>query len=177
MNELDAARQAILNEEEGAAFYSLAADNTSNPDAKEAFLSLKDQELKHAEWLRSLYNRLISTSSITNLEWETLAEIEFNRNAELKKRGVSPKIFSQAGTTFKFAVTELSVYAAGILMEKDSMEFYQKAAANAESLEAKKLFETLAEWEKGHFDELTAIHTALKEYWLEQQDFYESPQL
>lgn len=177
MNDLDVARQAILNEEEGAAFYDLAAEKTTDESVKEAFLYLKDQELKHAQWLRSLYERLVFTEASSNLEWETLAEFEFKRQAELEKSGKSPNIFTKAGTTFRLAVMELAVFAAAILMEKESMEFYRKAAAEAQSEDARKLYESLALWELDHYNDLTEIHQGLQQQWLEKQEFYYSPKL
>ncbi|NLI93073.1 MAG: ferritin family protein [Peptococcaceae bacterium] len=177
MNDLDVARQAILNEEEGAAFYSLAAEKTSDSNAKDAFQYLKEQELQHADWLRSLYDRLVISEASRNLEWETLAEFEFKRQAELEKRGKSPNIFNKAGNAFKLATIEMAVFAAGILMEKESMDFYLKAAAETDSLEARKLYLALAEWEREHYNDLSEIHEGLKQQWLEKQEFTYSPKL
>lgn len=177
MNDLDVARQAILNEEEGAAFYASAAEKANDPNVKEAFLYLKDQELQHAKWIRSLYDHLVLAASSTNLEWGTLAEIEANIRAEHNKRGKSPKIFKEDDPAFKMAVMEIAVFAAGKLMEEESIAFYEKAARETESQEAKKLYLALVDWEKEHLEELTTIHEGLRKLWLEQFEFYYSPKL
>jgi len=177
MNDLDVARQAILNEEEGAAFYSSAAEKASDPDVKEAFLYLKNEELQHAKWIRSLYDHLVLAAASTNLEWGTLAEIEQNIKAETDKQGRSPKIFTEADDTFNMAIMELAVFAAGKLMEVESIEFYEKAAAETESEEARKLYKTLVNWEKDHLTNLTRIHQGLRTQLLEQYEFYYSPKL
>jgi rubrerythrin len=175
MHDLDVARQAILNEEEGAAFYSLAAENAADPDVTEAFLYLKDEEIKHAGWIRSLYDRLVLHAASSNLEWDTLAEFEFNNQAELSKKGNSPGFFLKP-SNFKLAIIELAVFAAGPL-EKESIEYYTKAASETDNEDAKKLYEELITWENEHLKDLTRIHSELRQLWLEQQDFYYSPAL
>lgn len=177
MNDLDVCRQAILNEEEGAAFYALAAEKTADDDVKEAFLFLMEEEKLHSKWLRSLYDRLVFQVASANLEWETLAEFEFNREAELSKQGRSPEIFAQNKDYFNLTINDIAVFAAGAFIEKASIEFYQNAQQNAQSEDARKLYEKLVIWEKDHLDELNRIHKALSEEWLNQQEFTHSPQL
>ncbi|ADY56668.1 Rubrerythrin [Syntrophobotulus glycolicus DSM 8271] len=179
MNDLDVLRQAILNEAEGAAFYAMAAEKTADTSSKEAFGYLKDQEVQHEEWLRSLYDRLVLqvASSSANLEWETLAEIEFIREAELRKKGKSPELFSQAGGKFKLALSDMAVFSAGALMEQASIDFYTKAAASTQNEEAKKIYTILVEWEGDHLNQLNEIHENLTELWIQEQDFSSSPKL
>jgi rubrerythrin len=177
MNDLDVARQAILNEEEGAAFYALAAEKAADPDVKEAFLYLKDEELTHAGWIRSLYERLVTDAASTNLEWDTLAEFEFKKQSEMQKKGTSPGIFTKADSTFDMAILEMSVFAAGILMEKESIEFYTRAAKETNHQDAKKLYQELVKWEEEHLNNLTRIHQGLRQLFLEKQEFYYSPKL
>ena len=49
--ELKIIRQALLNEQEGYDFYTLAAQQAENPEAKEAFTNLAAEELNHINWL------------------------------------------------------------------------------------------------------------------------------
>lgn len=177
MNELDVCRQAILNEEEGAAFYALAAERTEDSDVKEAFLFLREQEKLHSKWLRSLYNHLVFEVASANMEWETLAEFEFNRQAELNKQGRSPEIFLKNKANFNLSIDDITVFAAGALIEKASIEFYQDALEKAVSEDAKQLYQRLVIWEQDHLDELNRIHKALSDQWLDQQDFTHSPKL
>lgn len=165
-NELDIVRQAILNEEEGAAFYSLAAEKTADQNVQEAFEYLRDQELLHSQWIRSVYNRTLLK-----------AETGFNLKAELSKLSKSPGIFSAKAPAFKLAVMDMAVFAAGILIEKASIDFYQKAIREAESQEVKKLFTELANWENDHLEQLQTIHEALSTEWLDQFEFTHSPKL
>ncbi len=177
MDDLDAVRQAILNEAEGAAFYAMAAEKTTDSSLKEAFGFLKAQEVQHEEWLRSLYDRLIFKKSASNLVWETLEEVEFNRRAELEKRGKSPELFTKAGGKFNIALSDMAVFAAGALMEQAAIDFYTNAASKAQDEEAKKMYTMLVEWEKDHLRELNEIHDNLSKLWLDEQEFTSSPEL
>lgn len=165
--DLDVIRQAILNEDEGAAFYSMAAEKTSDDTLKEAYSHLKNEELQHGTWLRSLSNRILQNEASANSEWDNLAE----------KQGKSTGLFSQADKKFKVAITDMSVFALGALMEQASIDFYKKASSETKSEEAKKLYDVLVDWEKVHLKELNTIHEALVKDWLDQQDFTHSPQL
>jgi len=175
--DLDVIRQAILNEDEGAAFYAMAAEKTSDETLKEAYSHLKDEELEHGTWLRSLYDRLLLKGASANLEWNTLAEIMFNKDAEMRKQGKSPGLFSQADEKFEIAITDMAVFAAGALMERASIDFYTKASSETESEEAKKLYDVLVEWENVHLHELNTIHHDLMKIWLDKYDFTYSPKL
>lgn len=175
--DLDAIRQAILNEDEGAAFYSMAAEKTNDETLKEAYSHLKDEELQHGKWLRSLYERLLLKEASANSKWGTLEEILFNKNAEMRKQGKSPGLFSQADAKFEIAITDMAVFAAGALMEQASIDFYTKASSETMSEEAKKLYDVLVGWENVHLNELNAIHEDLMKIWLDKYEFTYSPKL
>jgi rubrerythrin len=165
-NELHIVLQAILNEEEGASFYALAAETATARTVKEAFAYLRDQETQHSKWIRALYDRLVLEKASSNLEW-----------AESNKKAQSPAIFSANAPAFNLAIMDLAVFAAGALIEKASIAFYQQASKDAQSPEAKQLFTQLIDWEKEHLDQLQSIHEALSAEWLDQFEFTHSPQL
>ena len=175
--DLDVIRQAILNEEEGTAFYSMAAEKTSDETLKEAYSHLMNEELQHGKWLRSLYERLLLKEASANSEWDTLEEIMFNKNAEMRKQGKSPGLFTQADAKFEIAITDMAVFAAGALMEQASIDFYTKASSETKSEEAKKLYDVLVEWEDIHLNELNSIHEGLMKIWLDKYEFTYSPKL
>ena len=167
MTELEVIRQAILNEDEGAAFYYMAAAKTDDEVLKEAYTHLKDEELKHGSWLRSLYERISKQEDSSNLEWKTLGDV----------KGQSPRLFAQADTKFKMAITDMAVFSAGALMEEASIEFYKKASAETKSAKAKELYDILIKWENDHLHQLKIIHEALMKDWLDQYEFTHSPKL
>ncbi len=73
MNELSIIQQAILNEVEGTAFYEMAVLQATNNEVKLALQHLRDQEIVHEQWLRSL-NQSIQGKSTFTLDWDKLNE-------------------------------------------------------------------------------------------------------
>ncbi len=54
----DIFKQAIKNEDEASEFYSTAAQNTADQEAKRLFKKLADTELRHKKELEDLYRTL-----------------------------------------------------------------------------------------------------------------------
>ena len=161
MNEITIVRQAILNEVEGRAFYEMATSQATNPEVIEALHYLGNEEKEHEHWLRSL-NRSLHEKNSYVLDWDKLMEL-----AKVK----SPSIFIKAAEAFQFNDMELATFSAGILMEQQSIDFYKKAAKDAMTPEAKKLYEQLAQWETVHLDKLQNIYEMLRNEWWETQHF------
>jgi len=161
MNELTIVRQAILNEVEGRAFYEMAAAQATNLEVKAALQHLGNEEKEHEHWLRSL-NRSLQERNAFVLDWDKMMEL-----AKVK----SPGIFDKAEEAFQFNAMELAMFGAGLLMEKNSIDFYQKASKEATSPEAKRLYDQLVQWETVHLDHLEQIHERLRDEWWEKQQF------
>jgi rubrerythrin len=67
---------AMETEEQGERFYRAAAEQTSDPEAKEFFAHLADQEIRHKEVFQKLGSRAITTE-IDPTSWdEAMAYIE-----------------------------------------------------------------------------------------------------
>ncbi len=161
MKESSIIQQAILNEVEGTAFYEMAEAQATNKDVKLALQHLRDQEIDHEQWLRSL-NQSIQGKSTFTLDWNKINELE---------KVQSPGIFAKAGEAFRFSAIELAIFGAGVLMEKASIDFYTKAAKEASTPEEKELFNQLVKWETVHLDQLDKIHMSLQDEWWEKQQF------
>ena len=56
--ELKIIKQAIINEIEGYEFYRMASEKETNKEAKEALLELANEELKHVEYLKELFDKI-----------------------------------------------------------------------------------------------------------------------
>lgn len=161
MNELSIVRQAILNEVEGRAFYEMASAQATTTEVKEALQHLADEEKQHEQWLRSL-NQSIQDKTVFSLDWDKQSELE---------KVQSPGIFDKAPEVFRFNAMELATFGAGLLMEKNSIDFYKQASKEAVTPEAKKLYEQLVKWETVHLDKLEKIHEMLQNEWWEKQQF------
>lgn len=152
--ELLTLKSAILNEEEGYQFYTLAARQTTDDMTKGAFAFLAEEESKHKTWLLQLYRKTADRLKPAPI-------LEYS----------SPGVFKPVNAKTESGSLEVSVFGIGILMEKASMEFYRQAAEETESEELKGLYLHLAEWETGHLEMLENVYEQLKEDWWDRQGF------
>ncbi|MDO5301552.1 MAG: ferritin family protein [Tissierellia bacterium] len=152
--EIEVLRTAMLNEVEGAEFYKLAAERFAPSATKDSLLELARQEEEHIEFLRSLTEKLGKTG-----------EINYDPEA-LKKEVESPQIFNWDKVDQELVRLAVTVFSVGMNMEKDSVAFYEKAMAEAETEDVKQLFNILVKWEKAH------LHTLQKQYEVYQQEWW-----
>ena len=155
--ELDIIRQAILNEIEGYEFYKLASTKGSE-GIKAALKELADEELKHVEFLKTLFE-VIDTNDSDEMK------------LELQEAPSSPGIFKWEKVGKELNSFAMSVFSIGMQMEKDSIEFYQNAKDLTNINAAKELFDILIEWEKVHLDQFTTQYNLYKEEWWAEQSF------
>jgi len=158
--ELSIISQAVLNEVEGYEFYKLAANQATSPGTKEAFLELANEELKHADYLKTLWSKLSNGDNFT---------ID-----DILESGIaipSPEIYRWEKVDKSNASVAMSVFGIGIQMEKSSIEFYENAKSKVSSKESKDLFDILIGWEKVHLNQFTEQYDILKEDWWAEQGF------
>lgn len=156
--ELDIISQAILNEVEGYEFYRMAANQAGTGESKEAFLELANEELKHVEFLKALFNK------IKNGEEDDI-------RLALEASPPSPNIYNWKRVDKGLISLAMSVFGIGMQMEKESIEFYQNAKEFTSFEEGKKLFDLLIKWEKVHLDQFTEQYNMYKEDWWADQSF------
>lgn len=156
--ELDIISQAILNEVEGYEFYKMAANQAGTGESKEAFLELANEELKHVEFLKALFDRIKNdkTDDI-KLALETSLPL--------------PNIYNWEKIDKEYTSLAMSVFGIGIQMEEASIEFYEAAKAKTKFDEAKRLFDLLIKWEKVHLDQFIEQHNKHKNNWWADQSF------
>lgn len=111
--EIKIVKQAILNEIEGYEFYCMAAEKAKSEDVKASFYALADEEKKHVEWLRDLYDKIKSST-----------EDDFKLMAA--ENPPSPKIFKWDKLDRKNASLAVSVFGIGMQMEEASVKFSKK---------------------------------------------------
>jgi rubrerythrin len=149
----DAARA----EADGYYFYSMAARSARDPKAKEVFQLLAAEELDHQEYLSAQYRSVLQTGKVD-------ARARLGPRATLD--GASPIFSDEIRGRLDEAHMEMSALSIGIQLELSSLTYYQGEAAKAADPAVKRLFEELAEWEKGHYQALLRQQQALKDdYW------------
>ncbi len=156
--DLNIIKQAILNEIEGYEFYKMAAAQSGTDDSKKAFLELANEELKHADYLQELFDK-VKTSSEDDFKLSFLADAP------------SPKIFDWKKVDDKYTSLAVSVFGIGIQMERSSIDFYEDAKQKTKFEEAKKLYDLLIKWEKVHLDQFIKQYNIYKEVWWNEQEF------
>jgi len=153
----DTISRAIYAEIGAMNFYSRMAGRIENEEGSSRFEQLSVDEKGHRDTLKGWYSRLFETEFV-----EDEHEI---RNSEIKDIEIS----GEAG-----AMEALDI---AIEAESKANDFYLAEAEKASDPELKKMFESLAQQEKGHYDLLTAERNALTGgfYWfdMDQSGFLE----
>lgn len=151
--ELDTIKTAILNEIEGYEFYQLAASRAYTEEAKQAFLNLAEEEMKHVEWLKDLFMKM-------------KADAAESYNLAMVADPPSPQLYNWEKLDRKDAQSAMSVFSIGMQMEKAAVAFYSEASQKSTEPMAKELFAKLVTWEQVHYDQFAREHDILKsEFW------------
>jgi rubrerythrin len=152
---LQAITDAIRAEVEGHSFYLMAAKTTDDAQGKTVFERLAREELDHAAFLRSQYDSILSSGTVSGA---TLGVPESPAGSMIFSDELKGRV-SQAS----FEITALSI---GAQLEKGAMIFYRSQAQQAEDPAVAGFFGELANWEQGHYRMLTAQLEALQhDFW------------
>lgn len=151
-------KQAILNEIEGYEFYKMAGKQAQNEEVKKSFERLADEELKHVEWLKELFEKMNSDRADKSL-------------LESLPNPPTAGIFKWDNLDRDNAGVAVSVFGIGMQMEEASVEFYKDAANKTGLKEAKKLYKLLAQWEQVHFEQFAKEYENLRKDWWSYQSY------
>lgn len=133
------------------AFYSRAADKVSDPRTREIFRSMAEMELGHMGMIRLIYCGMSNEACPASLdEFKTSVPGEYIEGGKLLEDALK-----ELDVAF---VDEADALRIAIRHEGEAYNFYHKAARRMENSHARVLFSNLAEEEKKHLDELSAIH-------------------
>src|SRR6056297_895325 len=156
--ELEVIKEAILNENEGYQVYTMAAEKIDDQKISKSFLKLADEELKHIEWLKDLYN-----------SFEDKKDMKFSVD-EISAPD-KPRLFKMEKIDKEKLSFALSVFGIGVKMENEAIEYYKNAASNTESEEAKSLYKKIINWEYQHLNFFQKQYDMLREDWWAEQSF------
>jgi rubrerythrin len=158
----DGLEKAIQAELEGHHFYRMAADSTADPQGKEVFLALAQEELEHARFLRTQHAALRDTGQV-----DASARLGASRDLAGGSPIFSPALKSRAKEAH-YEVTALSV---GSQLELGAVHFYRGEAEAAGEGPVRDFYLELATWEQGHYDALTRQLEDLREDYYDAGDF------
>ncbi|HWR88974.1 MAG TPA: ferritin family protein [Dissulfurispiraceae bacterium] len=129
---------ALRMETDAIKFYREAADRTSNPVGKKMFLSIVDDEKRHVEMISQILKGLDLHAKDANPVKAVRTIFE-----EMK-----PQMMERVAAT----KDEVDAFKIAMDMEKEGVEFYRKAMAEAPSEKEKALFQRLLKEEEAHYN-------------------------
>lgn len=137
----EAAAIGIRLEAEARDFYKKHAEKTSDVELKSAFEFLVKEEQEHFAALTAVQEILKQKGKFAVIKGTALKHLQ------------KPKIFGEkkAGLAKEKQQNELTVLLWAMRTERKTELFYKEQAEKTKSKEVKKFFETLAEFEAGHF--------------------------
>ncbi|HEX9916432.1 MAG TPA: ferritin family protein [candidate division Zixibacteria bacterium] len=162
---LEILKRGIKTEIDGFQLYKMASEKTKDPKAKDVFKLLAEDELKHEKMLREQYKK-----------FKENGKFKFEKKDKGSKLDTvsSYPIFSEnfRGKLLKEQSFEMSALSIGIMLEQNSIDFYKNSSEKIGDLDAKALFNFLAEWEGEHLKALVNQQRVLQEdFWTEAR-FY-----
>ena len=152
---LTALNQAIELEIEGQRFYSKAAECTTNPKGAEMFRSLADDEVIHERILHHQLDALTQgegwvpvLSTVEGLP-EGVAEVTANLAAL-----IFPQSENVCEETLRPDESDLDALLFALQIENESFNLYREMAGKTKDPNGKRMYEYLANAERGHFERL-----------------------
>ncbi|MBT9130039.1 MAG: hypothetical protein DDT42_00363 [candidate division WS2 bacterium] len=138
----------------GMSFYNLAAEKSTILQTREVFLSLAKDETQHLSWLVSEAKNYFKSGY-------------YPAPTAFKSPGTFPEIIPTQSIDADFEISALNI---GLLLEKNSIEFYRKALTNSKNESSNTLYLKLISWEEKHFNLLQKeLEVIRREYWEKAQ--------
>jgi rubrerythrin len=135
---MNAIEIAIKMETDSINFYKEAAEKTKNPVAKKMFLTITEDEKRHLEMLSNIFKEIDIT----------IKEVSPLKNVQTVFESMKDAMMKRVEAT----TDELDSFKIAMRMEKEGVEFYKKAGAEAQTEKEKSLFERLVKEEQQHYD-------------------------
>lgn len=154
---LQGLEKAIQAEVDGYHFYMMASKSTEDPQGREIFERMAQDEVKHARFLQEQYDSMKTTGK---------PDPAITLGAATEFKGEHP-IFSKAlQERVKNAHLEMSALSIGVQLELSAVKFYRSEADDAADPVVASFYRELADWESGHYHALLAQQNALRsDYW------------
>ncbi len=157
---LKSLKKAMQGEMDSVNIYQHAAENSGDPEVKDFFLSRREEERLHYNYLLDYYQQITN-----DLQPEDLA-------SQVKTENLVKSIFSPAFIK-RIGENQLlfSAISTALLLEKDAIDHYRKLAAETDIDTLKDFFELMVKWEMKHYEELAEIQKEAEHFYWEINDF------
>ncbi len=150
---------ALQVEQEGHDYYTKNARQAANPLAHKVFISLAEQELQHAAWIK----QLAEGASVPEIDRKT-------GSIEKVVKSLFDELSEQERAGWKRQNTE--VYKQAMELEKKSYHLYKELSTSMATAEQRSFFQQLMEMENEHLISLQNVYYYLTETkdWFSQQE-------
>jgi rubrerythrin len=142
MEILKAIKLAIQMEQKAALFYSQAAKQTSDPQAKKILSKFSKDEIKHSQYLQNLVDNYYLKKNRYDIPDFTATEYTINKDGPIF--GKSMKELADHPDPVKAAVKKFA------MAEGEAIKLYKKLSGASKDPGIKRFFKKLAEWEERH---------------------------
>lgn len=154
-SDLEGLHLAMEIEKRGRAFYEQAWAHARNPEHRELFLYLRDEETQHYERFRDIYQAVKQRKEAVQDDY--IFDPEISRYITvLAESHIFPQE-EEAAAVIAELNTVPKILKTAAQAEKDSILLYDELAKNARFAEARQIFRTLQEEEKKHLVKLREI--------------------
>ena len=149
---LAALQMAIQTELDGYSFYKKFARQTEDPGARAMFERLAEDEVMHLELLRNTKAVLEQTGQWAEYQGAALEPVK------------GAPIFSRQRVEQNLVAytSDMSALRMAYLIEKDAVDFYRRAAREADDPNGQRIFLDLVKMEQGHLDMLEGEYNFLR---------------
>lgn len=148
-------KMAILMEKRGKAFYEQVAKSTDNEEVANIFTIMAKEEQTHIDYLSEQFKHFEENNEFKDEKLMAKDESS-DAIANLILSGKIRDNISAAGY-------EAAAINAAIDMETRAINTYEQRAGEADDENERKLFQWLADWEKGHHKILDDLSKELRE--------------
>lgn len=149
-------KEAILTEQTGIQFYTVASRNTSDAQGREVFMRLASEEGLHRDYLTKLYQDIAGGKIPEPPKTGHWAYLD----------GDSPIFSRELKARIGEAHWEMTALAVGLQLEQATIERYRGLASESDIKAVSEFYEMLAGWEETHAAALERQSRYLREdYW------------
>jgi rubrerythrin len=158
-----AMKTAIEMEKSGHRFFTEASNNVRHEVGRKLFSRLAAEEIEHMRTFEKIFDDITGGS-----DWKQAI-----RDIQPSKR---VPYFDEARNQFRSEnlSVEMDYLKKALDLERDAMQFFEKAIAEAESDEARQIFQRILDEEKGHYDLIQAEMDSINSsgFWFDVQEFH-----
>jgi rubrerythrin len=144
---IDMLGAALEMEEKGGAFYKKASNACQDPQCKEIFLALIEDETIHARRIKQIHTAL-TTSQCWTREWESI------KGARKDLSNLFKDLAKKTKEKLKVEISDLEAIDIAVDFESASISFYQEHRSKASDPPEQAFLDQMILEEKGHWQAL-----------------------